>query len=104
MTLGCAIKLIRTAKGVKQRDLAGELNVSANYLSLLESGKREPSISLLRSLAKELEVPMAMFFLWQDAQGSRIRKDDQLRELRDLIVHMQAVAISGQRKGSSDRR
>jgi len=103
MTLGSAIKLIRTAKGVKQRALATELNVSANYLSLLEGGKREPSISFLRALARELEVPIGMFFLWGDSQTSSVGKSDQLRELRDLIVHMQAMSISGQRKGPRDK-
>src|SRR5437867_5198376 len=105
MKLGSAIKLIRTAKGVKQRALAKGLNVSANYVSLVENGKREPSISFLRALANELEVPIGMFFLWQDFQHSRAMNGDQLRELRDLIVHMQAISISGQRsKGSRDKR
>jgi len=100
MTLGSAIKLIRTAKGVRQVTLATELDVSPNYLSLIEVGKREPSIAFLRLLAKKLEVPIGMFFLWEDSHNSRIRETDQLRELRDLIVHMQAIAMNGQRKGS----
>jgi transcriptional regulator with XRE-family HTH domain len=104
MTLGSAIKLIRTAKGVKQRTLATELNVSSNYLSLIEVGKREPSISFLRSLANELKVPIGMFFLWQDPQAFGARKSDQLRELRDLIVHMHAMSISGQRKRPRDKK
>ncbi len=98
------MKLIRTAMGVKQRTLATQLNVSANYLSLLEAGKREPSISFLRALARELKVPIGMFFLWQDPQVLSVQKSDQLRELRDLIVHMQAMSISGQRKGPRDKR
>jgi transcriptional regulator with XRE-family HTH domain len=104
MTLGSAIKLIRTARGVKQRALATELNVSANYLSLLEGGKREPSISLLRALARELDVPIGMFFLWQDSQPASVKKGHQLRELRDLVVHLQAISISGQRKGPRDTK
>ena len=103
MTLGSAIKLIRTAKGVKQRALATGLNVSANYLSLLESGKREPSIAFLRGLAKELGVPIGMFFLWEDPFASRIKSSDQLRELRDLIVHMQAMAIGDRGKAGRGR-
>lgn len=104
MTLGSAIKLIRTAKGVKQRALATELNVTSNYLSLIEVGKREPSIPFLRALARELGVPIGMFFLWEDSQTSKARKTDQLRELRDLVVHMQAISISGQRKAPGDKQ
>jgi transcriptional regulator with XRE-family HTH domain len=104
MTLGSAIKLVRIAKGVRQVTLATELGVSPNYLSLIEVGKREPSITFLRLLAKKLEVPIGMFFLWEDSHSSSIGETDQLRELRDLIVHMQAIAMNGQRKGSSARK
>ncbi|MGI0084870.1 MAG: helix-turn-helix domain-containing protein [Nitrososphaerales archaeon] len=104
MTLGNAVKLIRTSKGVKQRVLAAELNVSANYLSLIEGGKREPSISFLRALAKELDVPIGMFFLWQEPQVSKSRHRDMVRELRDLIVQMQAISISGQGMGRRDKK
>ena len=65
MTLGNAIKIVRTASGVKQGKLAEKLNISANYLSLIENGKREPSISFLRRLAAELGVPVGIFFMWQ---------------------------------------
>ena len=102
MTLGSAVKLIRTANGVKQRDLAKKVNVTANYLSLVEAGKREPSISFLKMLAKELKVPIAMFFLWQEPPSSISLQDEQLKELRDLIVHMQAISVSGQKKGRDD--
>lgn len=98
MTLGSAIKLIRTANSVKQRDLAKKVNVTANYLSLVEAGKREPSISFLKMLAKELKVPISMFFLWQEPPSSISLQDEQLKELRDLIVHMQAISVSGQKK------
>ena len=49
VTLGNAIKLIRTARGLTQRALAEQLDVTANYLSLIESDKREPSLSFLKS-------------------------------------------------------
>ena len=104
MTLGNAIKLIRTAKGVKQRALATDLNVTANYLSLIEVGKREPSIPFLRALARELKVPIGMFFLWEDSQTPNAPKSNQLRELRDLVVHMQAISINGQRKVPGDKQ
>jgi transcriptional regulator with XRE-family HTH domain len=104
MTLGSAIKLIRTANGVKQRDLAKKVNATPNYLSLIEAGKREPSISFLKMLAKELEVPISMFFLWQEPPSSIPLQDRQLRELRDLIVHLQAISVSGQKKDRHDKR
>ena len=90
MTLGNSIKLIRTAREISQRDLARELKISANYLSLVESDKREPSLSFLKRLAKALQVPMKMFFMWEGepVAGVNIKNLDQLRE---LIVRMETL-------------
>jgi transcriptional regulator with XRE-family HTH domain len=92
VTLGNAIKLIRTAKGVKQLTLAKELDVTPNYISLVEKDKREPSIGFLRKLAKELEVPVGLFFLWQEDNNSKL-KPERLDELRNLLAKIQALYL-----------
>ena len=92
MTLGNAIKLIRTAKGVKQLTLAKQLEVSPNYISLLEKNKREPSIGFLRRLAKQLGVPVGLFFLWLDTDDPTL-KTRNMEELRDLLTRIQAMYI-----------
>lgn len=59
MCLGRAIKTLRTYRGMHQRDLAHRMGVTATYISLLESEKREPSWSFLRGLAHELDVSLS---------------------------------------------
>jgi transcriptional regulator with XRE-family HTH domain len=83
MTLGNAIKTLRTACKVKQRDLASQMEVSANYISLVEGDKREPSIAFLKKLSKQLNVPVSMFFLWQetDVQNTDAARIGKIREL-----------------------
>lgn len=92
MTLGSAIKLIRTAKGVKQITLAGQLEVSPNYISLVEKGRREPSVSFLRKLAGKLGVPVGLFFLWQDTEDPIVGAHN-MTELRDLLARIQAMYL-----------
>lgn len=92
MTLGNAIKLIRTTKGVKQLTLAKRLDISPNYISLIEKDKREPSVSFLRKLAKELGVPVGLFFLWQDTVDPTM-KARNMEELRDLLTRIQAMYL-----------
>jgi transcriptional regulator with XRE-family HTH domain len=104
MTLGNAIKLVRTAKGTKQRQLAGVLNVSPNYISLLENDRREPSISLLRALADKLDVPVGLFLLWQDVPVADLTRKEQVEELRDLMIRIQALSKSGRRIRTGGRR
>ena len=47
---------VRRAKGLSQRQLAQRAGLSESALSLLERGKRRPTYSTLKALAKALEV------------------------------------------------
>lgn len=99
MTLGNAIKLIRTAKGLKQLALAKKLDVSPNYISLVEKDKREPSLSFLRKLAYELQVPVGLFFLWQETSGPG-SKDQNLEQLKLLLLRIQAMYLEDTRENN----
>jgi transcriptional regulator with XRE-family HTH domain len=92
VTLGNAIKLIRTARGLTQRALAKKLDVTANYLSLIESDKREPSLSFLKRLAAELVVPVAMFFVFQGDSATGVR-DSDLNELREILLKIDRMVV-----------
>jgi transcriptional regulator with XRE-family HTH domain len=92
MKLGQAIKLVRTSAGFKQHKLASKLGVSSNYISLIECGKREPSVPFLRHLAKELRVPVGVFFLWQDFDPGAISHKN-LGVLRDLLLRIEAMYL-----------
>ncbi|MEW1957893.1 helix-turn-helix domain-containing protein [Kineococcus sp. NPDC059986] len=59
VTLGRRVRHLRTARGRTLDDLAGAVGSSASRLSLLENGRREPKLSLLTALARELGVPLA---------------------------------------------
>ncbi len=53
-----AIRARRAAKGWTQEELAKRLKVDQSYVTLLEQGKRTPSLATLRRLAKALGVPL----------------------------------------------
>jgi len=57
-TLGRAIATLRASKGIRQQDLAKKIGAGASHISLIEAGKREPSLALLRKLAHALETPL----------------------------------------------
>src|SRR5262249_4140102 len=103
MTLGNAIKLIRTARRVKQKALATELNVSPNYISLLESDKREPIITLLKSLASALSVPVGPFFLWQESLGPPLEMSE-FDQLRELLVRIETMRLREQPERTHGKR
>lgn len=103
MTLGNAIKVVRTAAGIKQQALAKKLQISANYLSLVENGKREPSISFLKRLAHALGVPVGIFFLWQEINPAK-SEEPGLERLRELVTHLEAMYLMNRKQARKRRK
>lgn len=58
--LSGVIQRLRIAKGLTQRALATKAKVTPGYVAQIEMGqKRNPSLAVLRRLAKALGVPVA---------------------------------------------
>jgi len=54
--LGDNIKKIRTRKGMSQGDICRALDMDRGYMSAIENGKKNITISQLERLAQALEV------------------------------------------------
>lgn len=54
--LGLNLKRIRTQKGISQGDIGLELKVSRGFISTIENGKTNPTLSTISKLAKVLGV------------------------------------------------
>ena len=93
MSVGRAAKFARVAAGIKQKDLADRLDVSPNYLSLVENDNREPSISFLRNLAGELAIPLGLLFLNVDSDLSEVSPEERalLLRIQDFIFQIQQI-------------
>lgn len=57
LTFGQRLRAIRKSKKMTQKELAKKLGIATNSLSRYETGERNPSISMLKEIAKALEVP-----------------------------------------------
>jgi len=64
MKLGIIISSFRKEKGLKQGQLARELGISQTYLSQIERDKKEPNLSLLKKIAKQLNIPLPIIFFF----------------------------------------
>jgi predicted transcriptional regulator len=53
------IKRLRTALGLSQDVLAKRAKISREYLNRLEAGRYDPTLSVVRRLAKALKVTVA---------------------------------------------
>lgn len=75
--LGNKIRKMRRAKGMILADLAGKIEKTPSYLSQVERGLAEPSITALREIAKALDVPMFYFLVDNDEHNFIVRKDQR---------------------------
>jgi transcriptional regulator with XRE-family HTH domain len=91
MNYARAIKLVRASKGLSQKDLAKKLKVDSSFVSLLEKGKRCPSMATLESIAGSLNVPIYLIMLLasekKDLKGLSPRHAGDLgNRLLELVV------------------
>lgn len=71
------IKKLRKEKGVTLRDVAAATDLSPGYLSQIETGKVEPSISVLRKLASYYRVLLVYFFDTEPDDDIIVRKNER---------------------------
>ncbi len=87
---------MRTAAGMKQKDVAAKIGVTSNYVSLVENGRREPSVSFLKEVAATLAVPVGLFFLWEETESGPSEKS--LDQVRSLLARLEAMYLFTNRR------
>ena len=86
LTIGRAIRTLRTASGLRQKELADRVSVDPTYISHLEADRREPSLALLRAISRALDIPPGLILsvaLWTDLPTEQ--KDLYRNIIRELI-------------------
>ncbi len=63
MNYSKAIRLVRSTKGLSQKDLAKKSKIDPSFLSLIERDKRLPGTKTLEMLSKALGVPLYLIIL-----------------------------------------
>ena len=58
MKLGEKVKQLRKNKGISQEELAVMLKINRNYLSRIETGKSEPTSTILKHIAEIFKIDL----------------------------------------------
>jgi len=82
MHLGQKIKARRKKMELSLRELAGQVSLTASFLSQVERGLASPSIDSLRAISKALDVPVFHFLIEMEGYNPVIRKEER----RQLIL------------------
>ena len=89
---GRAIRTIRAARQLSQKQLAERACISASYISLVESGSRTPSPDVISTISRVLEVPVFLLSLF--ASDSEDLDGIGVNEGRDLASHLLNVLMA----------
>jgi transcriptional regulator with XRE-family HTH domain len=63
MDYGKALRIARAIAGLQQKELAELAGIDPSHISLIEIGKRNPSVDMVEKLAKALQIPEHLFTL-----------------------------------------
>jgi transcriptional regulator with XRE-family HTH domain len=107
-----AVRDIRHARGLSQRQLAGRMQVPRTYISKIENAKAMPTLSSLERLAQALEVDICA--LLRDARSRvqaetmAIMSDPFLAEIASLMPQLdgfqRSMFLNHVREMASGRR
>ena len=78
MDLGIKIKNLREIEKISQEQLAKTLKINRNYLSRIETGKSEPTSSILKDLANIFNISIDSLLHISNNQTSNEEKIDKI--------------------------
>jgi transcriptional regulator with XRE-family HTH domain len=72
-SLGLRIKELRAQQTLTQEELADRCGMFRTYMSRIESGLANPTLTMLHTLADALEVPIAELFVAPTSKPVKVR-------------------------------
>lgn len=89
MDIGKIIKDVRKKQRISQKDLAILCEISQAYLSQIENNHKEPNLSILKIIAKRLNIPLPiLFFMSLDENDISEKKRDSFNVVNPAIKSM----------------
>jgi transcriptional regulator with XRE-family HTH domain len=84
-----AFRIIRAAFGLRQSELAARMPITASQLSLIEAGKRQPSLRVVNALASALGVPSALISLLATPSADvSLKTDEDISDLARALLRL----------------
>jgi transcriptional regulator with XRE-family HTH domain len=91
MNYGKGLKIARAIAGLQQKQLADLAKIDPSHVSLIENGKRTPSLGTLQKLSKALGVPHHLLALLSAEQDDLSLADPE--ELKRAAESLAGVIL-----------
>jgi len=80
INIGKTIQMIRLAKGLSLKDVATTAAISNPFLSLVESGERQPSLDVMRRISQALTIPVEALILISQPNDTSLKSNNAIAE------------------------
>ena len=97
MNIGHALKVCRFAKKLSLGDLAKRTDLSPSFLSMVETGKREPTLSSIEKIARAMELPAPILLFLAADKGELSGIDPETSSRLSAAVLEQVRNNNGRR-------
>jgi len=77
LKMGKKIRHIRKKKNLSLSALASKIDKTSSYLSQVERGLAEPSITALREISRALDIPIFYFLIEDKKHNAVVRREDR---------------------------
>jgi transcriptional regulator with XRE-family HTH domain len=89
MEYGKGIRIARAIAGIRQKQLAKLSGLDASHISLIEKGKRQPSLEALEKLSKALNVPQDLLILLAaEPNDLKSRTPGEIHRVAESLANM----------------
>ncbi|HUS11443.1 MAG TPA: helix-turn-helix transcriptional regulator [Pyrinomonadaceae bacterium] len=89
MNYSKALKFARAIAGLQQKELADLAGIDASYISLIEQGKRTPSVRAIHKLSHALKIPAHLLtFLAMESEDAALAHPDELKSLGESLTRL----------------
>src|SRR5260370_39350148 len=89
MDYGKALRLARALSGLQQQQLAKVADIDASYISLIEQGKRTPSLKFINRLSRAIGIPPHLFtFLAMEREDTEFLEPTELTSIGESLTKL----------------
>ena len=74
--IGKVVKALRLKRDLSQEDLAFACDVDRSYISMIEVGRNEPSVSKIFDICQGLKIKPSDFIRLVEAEMEKLENDD----------------------------
>ena len=105
MDYGKALRIARAVSGMQQQEVAEKAGLTSSYVSLVEMGKRNPSLGAINKLSRALQIPPHLLTLLAiEHEDSDLVDPKELESLGESLARLLLRKPSDERGTSADNR